>query len=155
MDTMVMCLCLLQALYSDTSDSWNEKIAQDIPDRISVCVSVLDAAVEMSVPPNLAAAVAWRESKFNNAAVSKAGARGAMQVLPKYWCPDGKLDGCDLVREGVRSLGVYLKKYGGDEKDALCHYNSGNKCTRKSRNYSKRVIRAKKRLDFLEALLSD
>ena len=87
--------------------------------------------------------------------MSKAGARGAMQVLPKYWCPDGKLDGCDLVREGVRSLGVYLKKYGGDEKEALCHYNSGNKCTRKSRNYSKRVIRAKKRLDFLEALLSD
>lgn len=149
-----MCLCLLQGLYSYTSDSWNEKIEREIPDKILVCVSILDAAVEMSVPPNLAVAVAWHESKFNNAAVSKAGAHGAMQVLPKYWCPDGKLEGCALIKEGVRSLGVYLEKY-KDKKEALCHYNAGNKCTRRSKTYSKRVLRTKNRLDYIEALLFD
>jgi len=154
MENIVMCLCLLQALYSDTSDSWNKKIELEIPNKISVCVSVLDSAAEMSVPPNLAAAVAWHESKFNNDAVSKAGARGAMQILPTYWCPDGKLKGCDLIKEGVKSLGVYLEKY-KDKKEALCHYNAGNKCTRRSKNYSKRVLRTRNRLDYIEALLFD
>ena len=154
MENLVLCLSLLQALYSVTSDSWNKKVEVEIPNKLSVCVTVSDTAAEMSVPPNLAVAVAWHESKFNNEVVSKAGARGAMQILPTYWCPDGKLESCDLIREGVRSLGVYLEKY-GVEKEALCHYNSGNKCTRKSKNYSKRVIRTKNRLDYIEALLFD
>ena len=72
MDHMVMCLCLLQGLYSDTSDSWNEKIEQDIPDRMSVCVSVLDAAVEMSVPPNLEQGrCSWSNASSSKVLVSR------------------------------------------------------------------------------------
>ena len=125
MDSIVLCLCLLQALYSDSSESWNEKVESEIPGRLSVCVSVLDTAEELGVPSHLAVAVAWHESKFNADAVSKAGAVGPMQILPKYWCPDKKKN-CDFLVAGIKALGKFLKKY-PDHKDALCHYNSGIK----------------------------
>ena len=158
MVSSVICLVLLQGLYSESSDSWNKKVELSLDGRMESCMRVLDEAEKASVSPILAASVAWHESKFNKDAVSKAGARGALQVLPKYWCPDGKLKGCDLTKEGIRALKVYLDKY-TVEKEALCHYNSGNKCNKKSRYYAKRVIRTKNRLDYvwwwLESMLFD
>ena len=142
-------MCLLQSIYPD---SWNDRIENKMHDRISVCISVMDAAVELNAPPNLSAAVAFHESKFNSSVVSKAGARGPMQVLPKYWCPDGKLKGCDLLREGIHALKVYLAKY-DDEKEALCHYNAGNKCTKQSRYYARRVLSTRKRLAYIESIV--
>ena len=146
MDHLYLCIALLQTLYPE---SWNDRIEKKMPDRISTCISVMDLAVEMDAPPNLAAAVAWHESGFNASAVSKAGARGPMQVLPKYWCPNKKLEGCDLLVEGIRALKVYLAKY-KDEKEALCHYNAGNKCTKQSRYYARRVLSTKRRLTYIE-----
>ena len=151
MEHLYLCICLLQSFYSD---SWNTRVEREIPDRISVCISVMDAAVEVGAPPNLAAAVAWHESRFNDTAVSRAGAQGPMQVLPKYWCPDGKLKDCDLLREGIRALSVYLAKY-EDEKEALCHYNAGNKCTKQSRYYARTVLKTRNRLAYIESLIFD
>ena len=148
MVSSVICLVLLQGLYSDTSASWNKKIEQTLDARMEACIEVIEDAQEEGVCPLLASSVAWHESKFNKDAVSSVGARGVLQVLPKYWCPDKKWRGCDLTREGIKALKVYLNKY-ESEKEALCHYNSGNKCNKKSRYYAKKVLVTKNRLDYV------
>ena len=154
MDSIILCLFILQPMYSDSSESWNEKVELQMPDRISVCVSVMEEADRQGVPPNLSAAVAWHESKFNADAVSKAGAVGPLQILPRYWCPLKKLKDCDLVVEGVSALKVYIEKY-DNYKKALCHYNSGNKCSNRSKTYARRVLITFNRLNYIEAFLFD
>ena len=46
---------------------------------------IQSVAAQHGVSPSLAAAIAWQESGFNNAAVSSANARGVMQVMPGTW----------------------------------------------------------------------
>ena len=42
-------------------------------------------AADHGVPGDLAAALAWQESGFNNGLVSPSNARGVMQILPGTW----------------------------------------------------------------------
>lgn len=60
----------------------------------------------------LGIASAWIESRFDRDVVSGAGARGVMQVLPRYWCPDRRWRGCDGVRAGVAALVEVQSRYG-------------------------------------------
>lgn len=120
--------------------------------KMEVCVEVGRAAEEVEeVPLGLALAVAYEESNFTKDLVSKAKAQGPLQIIPAYFCPDrnghvlphkrqGRLQGCDLVKDGIGALKWFLGEY-GDWKEALCHYNSGTKCYASSRGYSKRVRR--------------
>jgi len=70
------------------------------------------------------------ESAFNPFAVSHAGARGLMQVLPKVWLePLGIADKTDLhdislgIDSGIRVYLQYLKEQKGDIKRTLNQYN--------------------------------
>jgi soluble lytic murein transglycosylase-like protein len=91
-------------------------------------------ASQHGVDPSLAAAVAWQESGFNNAAVSSANARGVMQVLPGTWdwiqqnlasSPLDPASANDNVRAGVLYLDQLLRDTGGDEATALAAYYQG------------------------------
>jgi LysM repeat protein len=86
------------------------------------------------VPPDLAAAVAWQESGFNNGFVSAANARGVMQILPGTWSwvqdqlAAGPLDpnsAIDNVRAGVLYLGQLLRDSGGNPAVAVANYYQG------------------------------
>jgi N-acetylmuramoyl-L-alanine amidase len=85
------------------------------------------------VSPSLAAAVAWQESGFDNAAVSSTGARGVMQVMPGTWDwveqnLSGPLDpasATDNVRAGSLYLGRLLRDTGGDVDSAVAGYYQG------------------------------
>jgi LysM repeat protein len=91
-------------------------------------------AAAHGVSGSLAAAVAWQESGFNNAAVSSANARGVMQVMPGTWewvqqnlaasqlDPDSTHDN---VRAGVLYLRQLLRDTGGDERTAIAAYYQG------------------------------
>ena len=113
-------------------------------------------SVDLGVDPVLAVSVAIEESGLERGLVSKAGARGPLQIIPRYFCPSesgvvspskrqGVLYGCDLTYYGVKAIDWFLKEYEGEGKDlglrgALCHYNSGTHCNSSSRAYAQRVI---------------
>jgi len=91
-------------------------------------------AAQHSTTPSLAAGVAYQESGFNNSAVSSAGARGVMQIMPGTWrfiqenlTPTVTLNPNstqDNVRAGVLYLD-YLRRTMGSEDAAIAAYYQG------------------------------
>jgi hypothetical protein len=89
------------------------------------------------------AAIAYTESGFRHTAVSSAGARGILQVLPKYWCKKGKLAKCNYLKAGLRAWRYYRKR-SPTLRDALCSYASGKPCgsgTTRATRYADTVLR--------------
>lgn len=91
-------------------------------------------AAAHGAPGPLAAAIAWQESGFNNAAVSSANARGVMQIMPGTWdwvnrnLAPGPLDpasASDNVRAGSMYLASLLRATGGDARLAAAAYYQG------------------------------
>lgn len=92
-------------------------------------------AAANAVPASLAEAVAWQESGWNNAAVSKAGAIGVMQIVPTTWAwidryltpssPLGTASAAENVRAGVLLLHQLLQVTGGNERLAVAGYFQG------------------------------
>lgn len=86
------------------------------------------AAQKYGVDPLLAAAVVDVESGGDPKAVSKAGARGLMQLMPGTAGDLGVQDSFDPEQNidgGVRYLAQQLKRFGGDTAKALAAYNAG------------------------------
>jgi N-acetylmuramoyl-L-alanine amidase len=103
------------------------------PVRVSAG-EIAQIAAANGVPTDLATAIAWQESGFNNAMVSAANARGVMQVMPGTWAwirdnlANGPLDphsAHDNVRAGVLYLGSLLRDAGGDAAQATAGYYQG------------------------------
>jgi len=95
---------------------------------------IADLAAQHGVPADLASAIAWQESGFDNDVVSSANARGVMQVLPGTWdwiqanLTDGRLDtasAVDNVHAGVLYLDRMLEMSGGDPATAAAGYYQG------------------------------
>lgn len=103
------------------------------PGRVTAA-DIAAVASRNGVPADLAAAIAWQESGFNNAMVSSANARGVMQVMPGTWDwvqanlakrrldPDSAIDN---VGAGVLYLGRLLQDSGGDPEIAAASYYQG------------------------------
>lgn len=92
------------------------------------------AAAQNGVPTSLARAIAWQESGFDNGAVSSAGARGVMQVMPGTWTwiagnlSPRALDptsAADNVQAGTLYLRHLLRQTGGDADQAAAAYYQG------------------------------
>ncbi|HEV2769710.1 MAG TPA: LysM peptidoglycan-binding domain-containing protein [Solirubrobacteraceae bacterium] len=95
---------------------------------------IADVAGLHGVPADLASAIAWQESGFNNGVVSSANARGVMQVLPGTWdwvqanLAERPLDSgsaVDNVHAGVLYLNRMLEMSGGDPATAAAGYYQG------------------------------
>jgi hypothetical protein len=95
--------------------------------RYQTCLAITRGATSQGTSPELAAALAFHESRFNAEARSPAGALGPLQVMPRVWCPGGRVDGCDLAKAGLVALKAYQKRW-KDPVVAICHYNDGNDC---------------------------
>ena len=91
-----------------------------------------EASLNGRVPVALALAVARVESNFNDHALSSAGARGVMQIMPatamgEFGVPKDQLMDPRLnVRLGVSYLERLYNQYGQDWELALSHYNGGS-----------------------------
>ena len=95
---------------------------------------VLEAAARYQVEPEIIKAIILAESGYNPKAVSKVGARGLMQLMPRTarvlgvkdsFKPDHNIDA------GVRYFKQLLDQFDGEIKMALAAYNAGSSNVRK------------------------
>ena len=89
---------------------------------------IADAAERWDLDFELVKAVVHAESLFDKDAVSRAGARGLMQLMP---ATAGMLQVTDIhdprqnINAGARYLRMMLDKFKGDIRHALAAYNAG------------------------------
>ena len=90
-----------------------------------------EKAIEMGVPPKLAIAIAYHESRLNpNAPRGSSGEYGIMQVMPNTGKSMG-FSNKDLadpkknIEAGLKYLKQNLDAFGGDQKLATIGYNAG------------------------------
>jgi soluble lytic murein transglycosylase-like protein len=89
---------------------------------------IAGASKQHGVDPRLVAAIAARESAYNPAAVSPAGAGGVMQLMPataRYIGVTNVFDARENVFGGVRYLRTLLDTFHGDLDLTLAAYNAG------------------------------
>ncbi|UCH23948.1 MAG: lytic transglycosylase domain-containing protein [Deltaproteobacteria bacterium] len=118
----------------DSAQCLSSRTAMKSPlDRIkkSECLYhpiILQAANRHEVDPAIVKAIIMAESSYNPRAVSKRGAKGLMQLMPKtaeemgvedIFNPEHNING------GVRYYKKLLKQFKGDIKLALAAYNAG------------------------------
>jgi soluble lytic murein transglycosylase-like protein len=87
-----------------------------------------DAARKYGVDPNLIAAMAFRESRFDPNAVSSRGAQGLLQLMPKTARALGVRDSFDPQQNilgGTKYIKYLLDRFHGDIDLSLAAYNAG------------------------------
>jgi soluble lytic murein transglycosylase-like protein len=97
---------------------------------------ILKAANRYQVDLALIKAIIMAESNYNPKAVSKRGAKGLMQLMPKTAEALGVGDSFDPehnINAGVRHFKNLLDQFDGDVKLALAAYNAGSRKVRKYR----------------------
>jgi N-acetylmuramoyl-L-alanine amidase len=103
-------------------------------DEIVTPGQVASIAAEYGMSAPLVQSIAWNESAFNNAAVSSAGARGVMQIMPDTWDfitgqlvaqPLDPASASDNVEAGVIYLHHLYHLKGGDGQATVASYFQG------------------------------
>jgi len=95
---------------------------------------ILEAAYQYKVEPAIIKAIIMAESGFNPKAVSRVGARGLMQLMPRTARSLGVEDSfkpAHNIDAGVRYFKQLLDKFDGDIELALAGYNAGSFNVRK------------------------
>jgi soluble lytic murein transglycosylase-like protein len=99
------------------------------PEKMAAVVNIIDkVAGALGLDPALVKAVVKTESNFNHKAVSKAGAKGLMQLMPKTAKEMGVEDPFNAFENiwgGARYLKKMLDRHGGNLNKALAAYNWG------------------------------
>ena len=106
------------------------KVAKHIPEdeRLTILRLVHEEATKFNLDPLLVLALINVESDFDQYAISSAGARGLMQVMP-FWKdelgkPDDSLfDIHTNLQYGCAILSIYLEKEKNNTTQALARYN--------------------------------
>ncbi|MBN2545281.1 MAG: lytic transglycosylase domain-containing protein [Spirochaetes bacterium] len=90
--------------------------------------AISKASLKYKVSEDLIRAVISIESNYDQYAVSKSGAMGLMQIIPKTSLDLGlekPFDIYDNIDAGVKYLKSLLNKYNGDLEKSLAAYNAG------------------------------
>lgn len=120
-----------------------KSIMPDHQKRLSLLKNIHYEATRAELRPELVLAVIEVESRFDNFAISRVGARGLMQVMP-FWLKeigrsdDNLFDVRTNLRIGCTILRYYLDKEKGDLTHALARYNG----SLHSHRYTSKVYRA-------------
>ncbi len=107
-----------------------EAIPADIPQSGDCDLDwiIFHAGAREGVDPRFIHAVIQQESNYDPKALSPAGARGLMQLMPgtakRFDCHDTKDEACN-VEAGTKYLAWLLKRFNGDVKLVLAAYNAG------------------------------
>jgi soluble lytic murein transglycosylase-like protein len=112
---------------SDMSNRLKRKV-KDPEERFLILKTAHYEATRADLPPELVLALIDIESNFDRFAISHAGARGLMQVMP-FWLDEIGRPGDDLfdihtnLRFGCTILKLYLDRERGNRTKALARYN--------------------------------
>jgi Transglycosylase SLT domain/SPOR domain len=99
-----------------------------LPSVEDICRTIETAAAENDLPVDFFTRLIWQESRFNTRAVSRAGARGIAQFMPRTAIWRGLVDPFDAV-EALRESADYLRelrKQFGNLGLAAAAYNGGS-----------------------------
>lgn len=150
-------LSLVFALLTTKVFASNYHKVEDIQQKI------INEAQRQNLSPSLALALAKVESDFNPQAVSHAGARGVMQIMPGtaeqvFGVSRKRLFEPDLnIQLGIQFINQLLDRYNGRLDIALSHYNGGSGVKNRrgelnvipaTQNYVEKVLSSQQ--DFLQ-----
>ena len=111
-------------------DSYRSSLNQINIHRDPYMPIILAAASRYRVDPNIIRAIIKAESNYNPKAVSKAGAVGLMQLMPRTARALGVKDSFNPeqnIHGGVKYFSQLLNKFNGDHALALAAYNAGSR----------------------------
>lgn len=117
-----------KALNPMTTSDYQHKALENSPHKTEIKSAVAKASKEFELPENLLFSVMRAESYFNPKAVSKANAKGLMQLIPSTAESMGVKNIFNIeenVRGGAKYLRKMLNRYDQDLKKALAAYNAG------------------------------
>ena len=123
---------------------------------------LVEVAEEHDLKPSVLVSLIYVESRWKPRAVSRDGACGLTQILPKYSAGYrnrfGKKLTCEQLKHprvsisrGAKILAYYLKKY-KNYRRSLCSYNAGwtrcrpSSAKNKGHRYTKKVLRLSRKL---------
>lgn len=123
-----------QATETEPTTVTNEAVVYDVPIEVDLLDHIQGLCADYVIPVELVLAMIEVESNYKSDAVSKAGAKGLMQVIPeqhedrmiKLNCPD-LLDPYQNVTVGMNYLSELIDKYDGNFHKALTAYHHGPK----------------------------
>lgn len=75
----------------------------------TVCLEVARAALPGGVDPVVAVGVAYHETRLRWLR-GASGELGPLQIKPRWWCPGGQAEGCDVVQAGAQTLRYHLDR---------------------------------------------
>ena len=145
----VLCVCLM--FLAPTASATYFYDTEDIKQR------VISEAKRQNLAPSLALAIAKVESNFNPNALSHAGAKGVMQIMPRtaeqvFGVNQGRLFEPDVnIKLGVTFIKQLLERYEHRLDIALSHYNGGSGV--KNRRGELKVIPATR--DYVNKVLNN
>ncbi len=145
-----------QVARAETTQTDDGAAAADNEPEITIDEHIKEVAARHGVRADLVAAVIEAESDYNPRAVSRRGARGLMQLMPKTAARLGVNDPFDPkanIEAGVKHLRAMMDRFDNNIPLALAAYNAGEVAVikyrgippyRETRAYVNRIL---KRLD--------
>ncbi|PYN81251.1 MAG: hypothetical protein DMD96_11095 [Candidatus Rokuibacteriota bacterium] len=133
---------------------------------VEIEAHIREVAVRYDIPPILVAAIVEAESEFNPRAVSRRGARGLMQLMPRTASSlqvSDTFDPYENIEGGVRHLRRLMDRYHGNLPLVLAAYNAGEQAVtvyggvppyRETRRYVSRILRRIGRADLVPRVSS-
>ena len=147
---------IAQAARAETAQAESTAATTETEAEMTIDEHIKEVADRHGVRADLVAAVIEAESEFNPRAVSRRGARGLMQLMPKTAATLGVDDPFDPkanIEAGVKHLRAMMDRFDNNIPLALAAYNAGEVAVikhrgippyRETRAYVKRIL---KRLD--------
>jgi len=137
----------------EVEDDNNQVVAEADDPELTIDEHIKEVAARHGVRADLVAAVIEAESSRNPRAVSRRGARGLMQLMPKTAKRLGVDDPFDPranIEAGVKHLRAMIDIFGNDLPRVLAAYNAGEVAVikhrgvppyRETRAYVKRIVK--------------
>jgi hypothetical protein len=101
-------------------------------DAMAICLDISIKSENQGEDPALMISLAYVESRLKYDAVSKAGAVGPLQVIPKFWPGE-------YISAGIIAW-KYWKKRAGTVRDGLAMYNAGKNPSARAYRHADRVL---------------